>query len=474
MLSATYHLISMLPKKRLRNEAQSNLQTYSRKQQRVSASPLQKNQDIWSLLSKVTQSKKLERIKLDESIKASQIFVRITKSEYLKLPLFVSDLKRTLDSEIIVLHPSFIELKSFSLLQACIVLTAIINHLHNLSSSTSASSYSEMNPGSIIRGSVIVHKSTKVQQTETSQDILFRKATTVPKFKCQLATISSIKGFKEAFLEAASPKDWMTGLIENISRWRFRPVRTNPVNTLSKELAFRKQSLFSAFQEMPFLNELFDESVLKLSNKPLIESDVKMLNSFITELEEYNEKDILEVSSLNKPATSKQSRFSNTRMSEKSQKSGATAAAGSRFQGHNTVSQNTQRNKQHNTLGQKPIETNLSSESVRQYCLATIQASIAKAEEKSSFQIIKTYVKCPRNSIALLQQNIDSIKLQTNCNVVILNLQTIHESTPWFQQLQIPKLRDPPPNLTRVVSVGGVGGKCKKALEMIHSLVTTS
>lgn len=287
-------------------------------------------------------------------------------------------------------------------------------------------------------------------------------------FRCQLASVSHIREFKEVYFEGRTLTDWMIGILNTFSKWRFRPVKENVRELLVKSSLIQKQSLISSISEIPFISQLFDVSLLNSKNKNLIESDYRHLETHMKHLETYNNEELSLVSKIDNK--SKASRFSNSKVTNDQQRS-STKTTYSRFNGVAPNSRSAQETVASNPHTRSTSQYNTSNEEILNYCIETIKASIAKVSERSSFQIIKSYVKCPRNAVDMIYDHLNEIKAKTNCNVVVLNLQTIHESNAWFQQLHLNITSTPPPTSTRVVSVGGVGGNCKLALEMILGLM---
>lgn len=120
----------------------------------------------------------------------------------------------------------------------------------------------------------------------------------------------------------------------------------------------------------------------------------------------------------------------------------------------------------------------LSQEQITEYCIATIKASIEAVKSKSPYQIIKTYIKCPRQHyVDLVYDNLSSLRSETNCNIVVLNLNNVHESTSWFDSLQISKFTKvtsvPHPSTVRVVSIGGIGEHNVKSLQLLLKLFSS-
>lgn len=459
----------MYGKKRQRPASADFRHSPNKKQQTTLVPNKSKTDDLWKVLSNVTEDQSVAQLPIDKKIKYSQVFIKITPEQRLKLPIFLADLKRALELDTITLYEMFIELKSFTLLEGCVAVTAILNYLHKTGATPTNVKYWDINAASLLRGTVLVHKSVKVAQTESTSDLLFRKASKPRPFKCQLATVCSIQHFKEIYLEGETIWDWMKGLLNILNEWKFRPVNGSVTELLEHKANHERQRIVSSFSELAFLKGLLDPEFLNRQNKRLIDIDNKELETFMTELQQYNEKELTIAAKASKDTKLKNSAAASpTNLRQKA------VTATSRYKGGNNIPiKVNERRLQHNTPSRAPQHSVVSSQDLHRYCIATIKASISKVTEKSAFQIIKSYVKYPRSQIDLIYDNLNQIKSKTNCNVVILNLQTIHESNTWFEQLPISVNIDPPPSATRVISVGGVGGKCKVALEMILTLLET-
>lgn len=438
--------------------------------------------NLWNVLPKVTQDNKISQLPIERIIKHSQILIRITEEQRLKLPIFLADLRRALELETITLHESFVELKAFTLLQASVAITAILNYLYRLSLRPEKDiKYWDVESACLLRGSLLVHKSVKIQQTETTSDILFKRVPKRKSFKCQLSAITAVPQFKEVYLEGETVKEFMAGIITSMNNWRFRPVHASVNDLASQNIALLKQRITASTNELPILTKLFDPEILRSKNKQLINNDQSVLESYMKELIEYNDKlPVINVSD----SKSKQ-KTANGTAKAKSHTPSKVNNPTSRYKGGSNIPAVTPTSSSrvgNHTKGQSPnpslipratLNSAISSQDLQAYCIETIKSSISKVSAGSSFQIIKSYVKYPKSHIDLIYDNLNQIKSTTNCNIVVLNLQTIHESNAWFQQLELDSNLNPPTNLTRVISVGGVGGKCKTALEMILTLLQT-
>ncbi|CDO92372.1 unnamed protein product [Kluyveromyces dobzhanskii CBS 2104] len=460
----------MSGKKRQRPASAGSHHQANKKQQAKPTSVLSKTFDLWKILPNITQHEAVVQLPIGKKIKHSQVFIKITPKQRLELPIFLADLKRALELDNVSLHETFIELTAFTLLEGCVAITAILNYLRNvLIKPSNDIKYWEIDSTSLLRGSILVHKSVKVEQSDTVSDLLFRKAVKPKPFKCQLASVISIPQFKEVYLEADSLSDWMVGLLNSLANCRFRPIRGSVTDLLEKNITLDRQRLMSSMSELPFLKELFDPALLAMKNKHLIDADHKNLEAFMTELQEHNNRELTVTSKSSTDSKAKHgAAVSSTNLRSKA---GTTA---SRYKAGNSVPNKiNERRIQKNPAARVPQYPAVSAQDINRSCLAIIKASISKVAEKSSFQIIKSYVKFPKSQLDLIHDNLEHIKSKTNCNMVILNLQTVHESTTWFQQLPIDSKIDPSPSSTRVLSVGGVGGKCKLALQMVLALLET-
>lgn len=164
-----------MPSKKRGRERSNFQQRPTKKHQTAHPQDSQKGEDLWKVLSKISGAKQYGKVAVDEPIEDSQLFVKITNEQHSKLCDFITDLTKSLDAECLILHESFIELKSFSLLQGCVALTAVFNYLHKLYISPNELDYCKVNIATLLRGSVLVHRSVKVHQTESVDELLFRK-----------------------------------------------------------------------------------------------------------------------------------------------------------------------------------------------------------------------------------------------------------------------------------------------------------
>ncbi|QLG73999.1 hypothetical protein HG535_0F05110 [Zygotorulaspora mrakii] len=118
----------------------------------------------------------------------------------------------------------------------------------------------------------------------------------------------------------------------------------------------------------------------------------------------------------------------------------------------------------------------MTQEQIKQHCQATVSASMDALKSKSPYQIFTMYVKCPRQKYTdIVYQSLNDLRTQSNCNIVVLNLNNLNESKSWFDTLDTSKYtaftKAPHPSTVRVISIGGVGEHMMKALELISRIM---
>ncbi|SCU93833.1 LAFA_0F18448g1_1 [Lachancea sp. 'fantastica'] len=241
-----------------------------------------------------------------------------------------------------------------------------------------------------------------------------------------------------------------------------------------------------AVTSIPFLDRdiLMDPATVSKINGPIIEESKKSLKSFVETVLKYNEAAPVKTTE----ATESAKAPSNT-----SRSSRKITPSTSRYSGSSNADQVSSRsvparpvgaNGSGRTLDPQSRGSNanyLSQEQIRDYCIATVKASIDAVKSKSPYQILKTYIKCPRQHyVDLIYDNLHDLRSKTNCNAVVMNLNNVHESTAWFNSLNVSKhtkdskiVSVPHPSTVRVVSIGGIGEHNLEALKLLLELLET-
>ncbi|KAL6945139.1 hypothetical protein ACO0QE_002585 [Hanseniaspora vineae] len=123
---------------------------------------------------------------------------------------------------------------------------------------------------------------------------------------------------------------------------------------------------------------------------------------------------------------------------------------------------------------QQPTQP-LSQEKVVDLCLKIIndsvrQLDVMSAKSKSAYAIVKAFVKVPRymySDLTELSKFCQKISYESNCNVIILSYINHHQSFAWFRELNLPWISQLGESESKILTIGGVVGSCKLALDLI-------
>ncbi|CEP62034.1 Snu56p LALA0_S04e06238g [Lachancea lanzarotensis] len=238
---------------------------------------------------------------------------------------------------------------------------------------------------------------------------------------------------------------------------------------------------------IPFLDRdiLMDPTTVSKVNGPIVEESKKALGSFVESVLKYNEA---------VPVATKEATDSPKASPQTIRSTRKTTPGTSRYSGSNNTDQASARN-----IPARAVGTNgggrtldpqsrgsnanyLTQEQIKDYCVATVKASIDAVKSKSPYQILKTYIKCPRQHyVDLIYDNLHDLRAKTNCNAVVMNLNNVHESTAWFNSLDVSKhtkdskiVSVPHPSTVRVVSIGGIGEHNLEALKLLLQLLDSN
>ncbi|CCK68095.1 Snu56p KNAG_0A04170 [Huiozyma naganishii CBS 8797] len=425
------------------------------------------SQNIWKNLERIRAS----MFDADKAIKNSCLFVPILansrsqacvnllhdyiSSDKLKL---VRVGKRTASSA-----PAYIALKNFSVLDCCLALTA----LFAVKDKSWVRQYNEevltISETVRIGGSVYFPKNTL---WKTHNNVL-----SDPNFYISKSTMSSISEFQEYHLQL-STNESMTYFINGIGNFivslKFGKLKKDMDKSFSLALNSYNNSInLSIYETLLGPDALLDMKTVTTQNSPLIERSKKFMESYIHSL----------VHGETQPGKM-QPVMQNNSVKETpretpivTQRYRSNVLHTSRMQTVRTtqpVNQGSPNNETHNAHYRRPEE-------VKSYCLTTLRASMDLVKKKQAQQIFKAYITCPKQGyLDKLTEKLEDIQSKTSCNVVVLHLNNIHESEPWFDSLKINRsatASPPPPSTMKIISVGGVGEYINRALKMIEKIL---
>ncbi|SCU95517.1 LANO_0E10594g1_1 [Lachancea nothofagi CBS 11611] len=325
-----------------------------------------------------------------------------------------------------------------------------------------------------LRGSFYVHKSCKLHSGYDKAQV----GITVSKF-IDLAD----------FTEVSVNTYGLTSMVEAISSFsssiNFRKPHHIVKEEFSNSLKALKLKNKIAMTTLPFLDKdiLTNAEELSTGNAVILEKSKASLTNFVESLINHNE--IV-------PSTEKETTDGFQQVAQEPEIPRRTTGNTSRYSGNTSsvpsqtsTRENTNRNTNGRTLDTQSRGMNanyLTQDQIRDYCVASVRASIEAVKAKSPYQILKTYIKCPRQHyVDLVYDNLNRLRSETNCNIVVMNLNNVHESASWFDSLDVAKhtkgtaiISVPHPSTVRAVSIGGIGEHNVKALQLLLELLETN
>lgn len=302
----------------------------------------------------------------------------------------------------------------------------------------------------------------------------------------------SLYKFKEFFIRYTSTHDiyyFMVQLTSFFNSIKFGNVKRS-INKIFKDNFYLHYKTFkSGMYEFAYLEQdLFDMTRLIKNNKPLIDKSINNLVKYVNDISAYDiGKDMKkqEISSkvitTNKPNSNSTTNTSQVKANTTQQTSRFSTPSSRGTTASDQSSSNTQSRFNSNTkptINTRQQKSNfMTQEQIKEHCEATIKSTRDKVSTMPSFQIIKTYIKCPRQQYAdVIFKNLNDLRSKSNCNIVILHLNNVHESYSWFNDLDVSRythnVQQPHPMTIRVVSIGGTAKDIQTALHLIESILS--
>lgn len=425
-----------------------------------------RSQDIWKELDRVRTSYD----NADAVLKNSCLFIPVlTKSAISQYADCVGSLHEYIDSKKLQLHKvksdyGFISLKQFSLLDCCLVLAALLalknkrwvaantTDYFNVPSNVSLSGTFYLPVGSIAPPIIKTYYLVSIGSSR------YRAVMDFEEFYVDAPSGINLAPFMESvsLLFSQTKFNNPKGVLK-LFRQRFKTVHESL--TLNLHDSSRVQSL------------LVDTAMMAKENAPLLKTSKDNLQSYAQDLVSYNNQ------------TTPLDNSSSREGSYQTAGDGVDAAKRLPSRQQAAPSVQTERPNGHQVPGNSGtrISSNssfMTQQQIKEHCIATVEASIDVMKTKSPYQIFRLYVKCPRQHyVDVIYQNLNDLRSQTNCNIVVLNLNNLHESDSWFDSLDISpytkSVQRPHPSTVRVVSVGGIGEHITKALALIHDILSS-
>lgn len=336
--------------------------------------------------------------------------------------------------------PAYVVLLNFSLMDCCLVLTTLFGFKSKKWTTPSHSKdYFSIPRELVLSGCFYLPNSCTRHDNKN-----------VPIYESRFETSYN---FKEYYIKPhTNPRHFMRSVAAFFSDVKFCKSAKITSKHFSRALAKSYGPVEVGIKEIPFLGEgLYNVAQLAKTNLPLIENAKMNMQTYAQDLIKYNSAAL----STENPVSNSKTQASRPSQSPKPQQ-------------QSSMRTNT------SSIASRP--NFMTQDQIKQHCTATVKASQEVVKTKSPYQILKTYVKCPRQGyIDKVYQNLNELRAQTNCNIVVLNLNNLHEARPWFDLLDVSKFtshaQQPHPSTVRVVSIGGIGEHVIKALDLIYNIM---
>lgn len=411
-------------------------------------------QDIWKSLPRLTR---LE-LDIEKTIAYSKLFITLSNEDYKYLKTIIKDIGEVINDDKYVFHESWIELRNFHVMDCCIFISFLMINLNRATRNLNQTNSCEIQKPFFLRHSVYAHKSCKVNVAPQNKKTTFRAA---------MCHVSGLPNFKQVAFQSTDLKDLMSGIAHQLSNWKFCPVKCKISKEFGTAILESKNRLSIALYRLPFLDKQLSLDPITTENTTAIQESNQRLTGFIKRIHDYN--NVVTIRDLkdkkdSKPLSQEPAKFPRY--------SGTTRTSNTAMKHQNSGNAYPSTFNQHHH-DRKPRNGYVSNKEINLYCIATVDASMDVLAAKSASQITRIYIKFPRILIDLLYQRLSELRNNSNCNIVILKMQTYHESIPWFESINVEKYCTivPPPSTIRVISVGGIGENCKRALKLLRTFL---
>lgn len=429
------------------------------------------SQDIWKNLDRVRTTNS----DAENEIRNSYLFITIfTKNAISEYKSCIKSLHGYVDAEklrLSVLEDDFgcITLKNFTLLDCCLVLAVLFAMRNKRWIAANEKEYFSIPSNVALAGSVYLPENCTWHCGE-------RHRTSVPIVESRFPSIFGFRELSFSVSNSTSLTSFIGSLSALFSNIKFGKSTDSIIKVFHKSAKRRQEGINLSLYEdsLPF-GFMFDMAKVRKENLSLIETSKANMKAYGEEL----------ILSNNKAIMSKE----NPPTDDHQRKTTANTAGGSTLAikqqalptDRNFANLESSRSPRSGTSTYSANSSNnnfMTQEQIKDHCVATIKASMDVLKTKSPYQIFKLYVKCPRQHYAdIVYQNLNDMRSKTNCNIVVLNLNNLHESNPWFDSIDVTPYTDsaqrPHPSTVRVISIGGIGEHMIKALDAISAVLNT-
>ncbi|KAG0668906.1 hypothetical protein C6P45_004256 [Maudiozyma exigua] len=428
------------------------------------------SQDIWKNLDRIRHSDKLA----GKAIRNSFICVKFQQNINLKIMKdCITELHKYIEQDTLELKQIKHEgndrymliLKNFTVLDCCLSLVVISNLISGNVSKSSRNLFLTIPIEPELSCTIFILSSCKYIKNR----YMFHRDNA--NFKVSTSTISTIPNLKEIRISTAAGKSlshFIQGLANLLSDIKFGKYPRNISNSICSILWNPERQLSFGLSEMRYLqNGLQNPDAMLAYNRTLTQSQ-KELDIYRKELREYTKSLTRDKSETTSQSGVVQNVNTNSETSVLNGK--VNRANVSRETSDNQNGNGNARNEQFNKPGF------LSQDDIKEHCIATISASRDSVMSKNPQEIFKMYIRVPKLKYTdIIYQNLNDLRNKTKCNIVVLNLNNLHESEQWLESLDIKKyttvVQLPHPSTVRVVSIGGVSEYILTTLDLISDIM---
>lgn len=416
------------------------------------------SQDIWKNLDRVRKSNP-NAIK---PIKNSRMFVLFEEKETSKIESLMEVLHKYVDEEKVSYvskgSVNFISLKNFSILDCCLIFSIIFTYQHKKWSQSYTTDFFKIQKDLHISGNFFLPNNCIIERNHDIYDDWPLKIT-----ESKVGKVSTFQQYRIELLKNESLTHLFKDTANFLLRIKFPKCQKQIEKHFMIALKAHYNNVSTSIMELPFIGKtLLDLSYISKLNRPLIQKTNVNIMNYIEELDKYNN-----------PSTSssiKPSLDSNT---------GQMGDSSNHSQNRTNQNMTSTNSRFSNPLQNEARKTFLSQEQIKEHCMASVKASMDVVKTKSPYQIFKTYIKCPRGAcLDMIYEKLNDLRSQTNCNIVVLHLNNVSESEPWFKSLSLEKytsiLNSPHPGTIRTISIGGVSEYMIKALQLILEIISST
>ncbi|CAD1783312.1 similar to Saccharomyces cerevisiae YDR240C SNU56 Component of U1 snRNP required for mRNA splicing via spliceosome [Maudiozyma barnettii] len=429
------------------------------------------SQDIWKNLERIRHSNHLA----GKTIKNSYICLLLQKKlDITLLTNCVDELHKYIEHDTLELQKqnestAILILKNFSILDCCLTISVISNLTSGRSLSSLSKSYFTV-PNDIELNCTLFffsnfkHSKSRLRYSKENID-----------FRVSIAPFGLVQKISEVHISTSAGKTlshFMQGLANFISEIKFGKHPQRIDRYITTRLANYRKILILNMSGLRFPeHDMFDPTELE-KNRQLLTRSQESLSEYKVNIQKYKKSLV---------STSIETKAGNTANAEPSQNVNAHSMAQSngsiRFDLKN----------ENNNIDHTQVTTTtyqafpekrgfLSQDQIKEHCIANISASRDVVKNKDGNEIFKMYIRIPKlKYIDMIYQNLNDLRNQTNCNIVVLNLNNLAESEPWLASLDLAKYtsvtQPPHPSTVRVVSIGGVSEYILNTLDLISGIM---